>query len=68
MLAEMVKCKACRILTKDTWHLGTNWLHKMGLQMSDQQLTEHMQAMCEITVSSIVSVHTVPAMIWRTAT
>ena len=40
----------------------------MGLQMSDQQLTEHMQAMCEITVSSIVSVHTVPAMIWRTAT
>ena len=53
LLAEMVKCRACRTLTNSTWQLGTNWLHKMGQQMSDRELTEHMQAMCEILVRTI---------------
>ena len=52
-LAEMVKCRACCTLTNSTWQLGTNWLHKMGQQMSDRELTEHMQAMCEILVRTV---------------
>ena len=51
LLAELIKCRACRILTNNTWQWGTNWLHKTGLHLTEEQLTEQMQAMCEITVS-----------------
>ena len=51
LLAELIKCRACRILTNNTWQWGTNWLHKSGLHLTEEQLTEQMQAMCEITVS-----------------
>ncbi|KAL0022201.1 hypothetical protein WJX77_005622 [Trebouxia sp. C0004] len=50
LLAELIKCRACRILTNNTWQWGTNWLHKTGLHLTEEQLTEQMQAMCEITV------------------
>lgn len=50
LLAQMVKCKACQTLTGSIWHLGVHWLHKTGQQMSDRELTHHMQAMCEILV------------------
>jgi len=52
LLAELIKCRACRILTNNTWQWGTNWLHKTGLHVTEEQLTEQMQAMCEITVSN----------------
>lgn len=50
ILAELVKCRVCLTLTSNVWHLGIHWLHKTGQQMSDRELTEHMQAMCEILV------------------
>ena len=50
LLAEMVKCKTCHTLTSSIWHLGIHWLHKTGQQLSDRELTDHMQAMCEILV------------------
>ncbi|KAL3131191.1 hypothetical protein ABBQ38_000492 [Trebouxia sp. C0009 RCD-2024] len=50
LLAEIIKCRVCHTLTSSIWHLGTHWLHKTGHGMSDRELTEHMQAMCEILV------------------
>lgn len=56
LLAQMVKCQACQTLTGSIWHLGIHWLHKSGQQMSDRELTNHMQAMCEILVR-VTAIH-----------
>ena len=53
LLAEMVKCKACRLLTNSTWQLATNWYLKNADQMPEPLLVQHMQTMCEITASGL---------------
>ena len=57
LLAKMVKCRTCHTLTNSIWHLGKHWLHKTGQQMSDRELSEHMQAMCEILVRDTAIPH-----------
>ena len=53
LLSEMIQCKACEILINSTWQLGTNWVQQKESHMTNQQLTEHMQAMCEIMVDAL---------------